>query len=363
MKGLVIGGGGPTGPLIVEGLRARGYRTTVLNRGVHPVALPDDVEILRADPHFLEPLQAAIGDREFDVVIASYGRLGVVAQALADRTDRFIGVGGFVGYRGFYNPAANQPAGLPLPTPEHAPLVATRDEHPFAARVAEAEAEVFRYHPTATLLRYPYVYGQRQLVPREWSVVRRVLDGRRSIVLINGGMGLLMHGYAENVAHAAMLTIDRPDIAAGRIYNVGDEVQLDLRQFVEVAADALGVQLAIASVPDTPSTRRAALAPITDHKLMDLHLIRTELGYRDVVPTVEAVARTVRWYAGNPLERGGEIEQRMLDVFDYAAEDRMIALSEKYAAEFGAIDVVAPDEAHPYAHPKEQGTGRDHRGR
>ena len=28
-------------------------------------------------------------------------------------------------------------------------------------------------------MRYPYAYGPYQLVPREWSVVRRVLDGRR----------------------------------------------------------------------------------------------------------------------------------------------------------------------------------------
>lgn len=363
MKALVIGGSGPTGPHVVEGLRARGYEVAVLNRGVHPLALGDDVEVIRGDPHFLDPLRSAIGERTFDLVVASYGRLAIVAEALAGRAGRFIGIGGFVGYRGFYVPQANRPSGLALPTPEEAALVTEASDHPFAARVAEAEAAVFSHHPSATLLRYPYVYGPRQLVPREWSVVRRVLDGRRSIVLINGGMGLLMHGYAENIAHAVMLVVDQPTVAAGRIYNCGDEVQLDLRQFVEVAADALNVRLEIASVPDTPATRRAALAPLTDHKLMDLHRIRSELGYRDVVPTVEAVARTVRWYADHPLERGGEIERRMLDVFDYAAEDRMIALAARHAEELAAIDVVAPDEAHPYAHPKEQGMKRDHRGR
>ncbi|SFR89869.1 NAD-dependent epimerase/dehydratase family protein [Sphingomonas jatrophae] len=363
MKALVIGGSGPTGPHIVEGLRARGYRVAVLNRGVHPIALAQDVEVIRGDPHFLDPLREALGTRSFDLVVASYGRLGIVAEALAGRAGRFIGIGGFVGYRGFYVPAANRPSGLPIPTPEDAPLVTDKADHAFAARVAAAEAAVLAHHPSATILRYPYVYGPRQLVPREWSVVRRVLDGRRSIVLINGGMGLLMHGFAENIAHAVMLVVDQPGVAAGRIYNCGDEVQLDLRQFVEVAADALGVRLEIASVPDTPATRRAALAPLTDHKLMDLNLIRHELGYRDVVPTLEAVARTVRHYRDNPLERGGEIERRMLDVFDYAAEDRLIDLARRFADEAAAVEVIAPDDAHPYAHPKEQGLQRDHRGR
>ena len=39
MKILVIGGGGPTGLHVVEGLRQRGYKVSVLNRGVHPVEL------------------------------------------------------------------------------------------------------------------------------------------------------------------------------------------------------------------------------------------------------------------------------------------------------------------------------------
>lgn len=363
MKALVIGGGGPTGPHVVEGLRQRGYRVAVLNRGVHPVELPVDVERIVGDPHFLDPLVTAVGGREFDLVVASYGRLATVAEAFAGRAGRFIGVGGFVGYRGFYVPETCYPRGLPVPVPEHAPMVSDPGEHRFAALVASAEAEVFRHHPGATLFRYPYVYGPRQLVPREWSVVRRVLDGRRTIVLIDGGMGLLMHGYAENIAHSVMLAVDQPEIAAGRIYNCGDEVQLDLRQFVEVAGHALGVKLEIASVPDTPATRAAALAPLTDHKLMDLHAIRGELGYRDVVPTIEAVERTVRHYADNPLERHGEIEQRMLDVFDYEAEDRLIAMAREFAERAAAVEVRKPDEAHPYAHPKEAGTGPDHRGR
>lgn len=359
----MIGGGGPTGPHVVAGLRQRGYRVAVLNRGIHPAPLPDDVEHIVGDPHFLAPLQEAIGSRTFDLAIGSYGRLGTVAQALAGRAARFIGVGGFVGYRGFYRPETMRPSGLPIPTPETAPLVTDPAEHKFAALVATAEAEVFRHHPGATIFRYPYVYGPRQLVPREWSIVRRVQDGRRAIVLINGGMGLLMHGYAENIAHAVMLAVDKPGIAAGRAYNCGDEVQLDLRQFVELAGDALGVTLEIAAVPDTLSTRRAALAPLTDHKLMDLHAIRSELGYRDVVPTAEAVARTVRWYAEHPLERGGEIETRLPDPFDYDAEDRMIEAARRFTREVAEIPVRDKDDAHPYPHPREAGAKRDQRGR
>ncbi len=362
MKALVVGGGGPTGPHIVEGLRARGYQTAVLNRGVHPVELPDDVERLVGDPHFLAPLVESLGARSFDLVIGSYGRLGVLAEAFAGRAERFIGVGGFVAYRGFFEPQANLPSGLPVPTSEAWPLVTDPQEHHFASRVAAAEAAVFRLHPTGTVFRYPVVYGPRQLVPREWSVVRRVLDGRTFVCAVQGGLALQTLGYAENLAHAVLLAVDNPVVCAGKAYNTGDEVQLDLRQFIEVAADALGAKLEIIPVADDPDLLGLAFARTGHHRLLDLSLIRADLGYRDLVHPVDAVARTVRWYAEHPLERGGEIEGRMFDNFDYEAEDRYAALYREFHGK--AVAVGRPmHEVHPYAHPEAAGTGRDQRGR
>jgi nucleoside-diphosphate-sugar epimerase len=363
MKALVVGGGGPTGSHIVAGLRARGYQTAVLNRGVHPVDLPDDVERIVGDPHFLGPLADAIGPRSFDLVVGSYGRLAVLAEAFAGRAGRFIGVGGWVSYRGFFEPQANHPAGLPVPTPETWPLVTDPEEHRFAALVAAAEQAVFRHHPDGTVFRYPYVYGPRQLVPREWSVVRRVLDGRRTIAAIHGGLGLMTHGYAENLAHTILLAVDNPRTSAGKAYNCGDDVQLDLRQFIEVAAGALGAKLEVIPIPDTPALHALSFTRSGHLRLMDTSRIRADLGYRDLVPSVEAVARTARWYADHPLERGGEIERKMFDFFDYAAEDRLTALYRDFEAQAAALPARPMHDIHPYAHPDAAGTGRDQRGR
>ena len=40
---LIIGGSGPTGPHIVDGMRQRGFRVSVLSRGVHSYPFPQDV--------------------------------------------------------------------------------------------------------------------------------------------------------------------------------------------------------------------------------------------------------------------------------------------------------------------------------
>ena len=76
MRALVIGGTGPTGHFIVNGLRARGYAVTIFHSGRHELAeIPADVEHLHGDPFAPGALEAALGARSFDVCIATYGRL------------------------------------------------------------------------------------------------------------------------------------------------------------------------------------------------------------------------------------------------------------------------------------------------
>jgi nucleoside-diphosphate-sugar epimerase len=364
MKALLIGGSGPTGPAVVEGLRARGYEVSVLNRGVHRVPLPDDVTEIVGDPHFLEPMQEALGDRTFDVVVASYGRLAVTSEALAGRAGRFIGIGGVPAYRGYMDPGENFPRGNLMPLREDAPLAGPGDNR-FEVLIAAAESTVMDFHPMATIFRYPYVYGPRQVVPREWSIVRRVLDGRRTLIAMNGGLALITHLYAENAVHAVLLAVDQPEVAAGKIYNIADDGQLDERQFFEVAAAALDVEIDVVSIPQVASLRGVGMSLLGGHKMLDTNLIRTELGYRDAVPSVEAITRTVRWYHDNPLERGSEYEQRMHDVFDYESEDRIIELFRTYKDSLGAIELKERENytLHPYAHPKKSVIGRDERGR
>ena len=61
MKALVIGGTGPTGPFIVQGLLQRDYTVAILHRGTHEIAeIPPEVEHIHTDPHFLETLNTAL---------------------------------------------------------------------------------------------------------------------------------------------------------------------------------------------------------------------------------------------------------------------------------------------------------------
>ena len=74
MKALVIGGTGPTGPYILEGLVKREYDTTIYHRGIHEVELHSSVKHIHGDP-FSSDLERDWGGLLFDLVISNYGRL------------------------------------------------------------------------------------------------------------------------------------------------------------------------------------------------------------------------------------------------------------------------------------------------
>ncbi len=344
MRALVIGGTGPTGHFIVNGLRRRGYHVAMLHSGRHEVPeIPGDVEHVHTNPFEEDALREALGARSFDVCVATYGRLRTTAKLMAGRCGRFISVGGAPAYSGYMNADMWQPAGLPVPTREDAPTVASERDDAKGYRIRRTEEAVLAHHPTAGHFRYPYVYGKYQLLPREWLIVRRILDGRPFIVLPEDGLTLCHYGYAENLAHALLLAVDQPAASAGQIYNCADEEVLTLRQVVEIVAAALAKPLEIVSLPWELAVcaRPLVMQQRATHRVLDLGKLRTQLGYRDVVPAREALARTARELAAHPLARGGWEEKALTDPFDYAAEDALVAAWRKALASVAPVKFAA----------------------
>jgi nucleoside-diphosphate-sugar epimerase len=294
---LVIGGTGPTGYYIVDGLLERGFEVAILHTGRHEIdEIPAQVEHIHTDPFSESELRGALGDRTFDLTVATYGRLRRVAEVMAGHTGRFISVGGGPAYLGYMNADALEPAGLPVP-------------------VAEDAAKV------------TYIYGKYQIAPREWSIVRRILDQREFIILPDGGLTLNHYGFAQNMAHALLLAVDNFEVSRGQIYNCGDDEVLTLRQVVEVITVALDHDWKIESLPweFAEPARPLVQQPWTTHRVFDLSKLKRDLGYRDVVSPRQAVAVVAQQLADEPLPYGGTAERVLQDPFDYAAEDAIVA--------------------------------------
>ena len=362
MKALVIGGTGPTGPYLVSGLMARGYDVAMLHRGAHELPEnPAEVEHIHSDPHFRETLDEGLSGRSFDIVIATYGRIRVIAEALIGKTPRLIAVGGAVGYRGMMHPNANTPPGMPIPTREDAQGIANREEFEFGWLIRHTESVVMAGHAAghynATMFRYPMVYGPNSLRSLEWHIMKRARDKRRQIILPEGGLTVLSRGYAENMAHAVLLAVDKPEASAGKIYNCADEQGLTVAQWVQMIAGAMDWEFEICSLPGVfaySASDFLLFHNAVNHQIMDISAIRHELGYRDVVTMQEAIPRTVNWM----LEHRPDTAP-----LDYTMEDRLLAVYNRAKQELQSIPFTAQPVHHSYAHPKAPGQARDHRNR
>jgi nucleoside-diphosphate-sugar epimerase len=364
---LVVGGTGPTGPYLVGGLRERGYDVTIFHRGTHEISeIPPDVAHIHGDPHFPETIARALEGLTFDLALVTYGRVRHLADALAGRVGRFVSVGGMPVYRGYWDPAENVPAGMAVPVAEAGPVAGPHDNR-FGRLIRETEEAVLAAHPSAAHFRYPYVYGPYQVSPREWSVVRRVLDGRRSIIVADGGHSVITRGFAQNLAHAVLLAVDEPDRSAGQIYNCGDEVQYSVRQWIELVAGALGAELELISLPDELAAHADPLQLDGRgfHRVLDLHKVRAELGYADVVSVPDAVRRTVDWLVAHRPPPGGHTETDIGDRFDYAAEDELVRAYRSALQQLRPLAPARPEgySPHSYAHPQQADQPRDHRNR
>ena len=372
MRALIIGGTGPTGHFLCAGLLNRGFHVSIFHRGTHETeTLPSSVEHIHGDPHFAETAESALRGKKFDLVIATYGRTRVLVHALKGKTERFIAITGAPVYRGYLNPAHNTPFGLPVPIREDAPVVDSPDVHPFSYKISETEKTLMASHDgrafNVTCFRYPQVYGPYQPNPLEWCVIRRILDNRPHIILPDGGLSLESRGYAENVAHCVLLAVDHPKASAGEIYNVADDEQFTLRQWVEMITQAMSYRWEIVSVPEVIARPGWPLLPFqgpASHRLMDTQKVKLVLGYKDVVPVRLALEGTVQWYIEHRPEQGGETESRLQDPFDYAVEDEIVNLYNSCINQIESkVKFKLPSITHPYAHPKVEGKKRDHKNR
>lgn len=365
---LLIGGGGPTGPLVVNALIAEGHDVAVMNTGRHPVAFDGPVERITADPNFLEPVQQAVKGRFFDTVIAQYGRLRYVAEAMSGHVEHFIGISSTFYPNWIDPPATVRPSsetGIARdwsvqyldeasPMPVHMPLDPVGK---FGARLVETDTALQWAHAhgefEATILRYPRVYGPRQPGAAEWSVIRRLLDGRERIILPEGGFLMQSALYSENAARIVLAAVRDRAAASGQIFNCADGETITQRKWIRLIAAAMGKEIEVASVPAAlaqPAWPYARWPLTVGHHILDTSNLE-RLNYAPM-PVKYALQRTVEWFLEDAAERGAAAEPQLRDSFRYDLEDRLLAALDSARNQIEAIDFPEFDMSHYYAHPK-----------
>jgi nucleoside-diphosphate-sugar epimerase len=361
LNALVVGGTGPTGPAIVNGLLQRGYDVSIMHRGTHEVEFDGLVEHIHKDPNFADALGEAMGTRRWwDLIVFSYGRLAHGVEAAKGRTGRFIAIGGLNSA-----PKADPRVGLlgPSATLREEHLVGAAEPYApkLAARITPARDAVFAAHTAgyfdATYLSFPSnVYGPRAPGPREWCFVRRILDNRRSVIVPDGGVTVIPRGYGDNLGHGVLLAVDDAGASAGRHFALADLRQFTMRQIVDAIAEHLNHDWEVVDMPHEFALPTRAFNFGRTTTIPHTAAAEAALGYRDVVPADAALRATVEWLLENRPEPGGDVERRIGAVFDYEKEDQLIdawqrAMSgvRESFAKVGYPDAPLP---HVYDHPK-----------
>jgi nucleoside-diphosphate-sugar epimerase len=240
------------------------------------------------------------------------------------------------------------------PVPETTPLETVGK---LGQRVVEADTEIrlghLRGDYLATLLRYPRVYGPRQPGAAEWSIIRRILDGRRRILVPDGGFLIQSVLYVENAARIVLSAIENRDASAGQVFNCADPEPITHRKWINLIAGVMNAEVELVSAPMAsakPSWPYARF-PLTDgHHILDTQKMQRLLPH-EPTPLAIGMRRTVEWYMQDPDNRGRTVEPQLRDPFRYDVEDKLFAAIDEARDRIDAIEVPDMDMAHTYTHP------------
>jgi nucleoside-diphosphate-sugar epimerase len=359
MDTLLIGGTGPTGRHIVAGLLERGHRVSLLHTGQHETELPPDIEHIHTDPHFAEPMQSAIGNRHFDLVIATYGRTRVIADVFANKTGRLITASGA------HYATATDPRWGPVGAPALAregisPVQDQPHDRPVPHKVWKTERHLLARHDQGafdlTILRYPnLVYGPSSAANPDWSAVKRALDGRPYLLMSEGGLRFRNRGFSQNVAQAVLLASDKSEVTAGKIYDVADVQQFTEGAIALYIGRLLGQEFEIIDIPAQIAQQvHQELGKYSGgFSIFDTSPIQEDLGFADIVPVPDAIALSVEWLRDNPIAPDSEIAKQINDPFDYELEDELARIYLEARDRANELQFRTTPTAHMYRHPKQ----------
>jgi nucleoside-diphosphate-sugar epimerase len=332
MRFLILGGTRFIGPAVVRLLVEQGQAVAVFHRGESRADLPSSVVHLLGDRKCLAGFATDFARFGPDVLIDMFAMTEMdavaVVKAFGGLVRRMVVLSSMDVYRAYDRFRGIDPGAIDtMPLAEDAPL---RNElFPYRSPATSADELLFNYEKIlveravlgqpglpATVVRLPCVYGPGDYQHRTFEYLKRMDDGRPAILLSeHRAAWRWTRGYVENVAAAVVLAAT-DDRASGQIFNVGDEESLSEADWVRRIGHAAAWQGEVLTVPENelPDHLRTTVNWRQDI-VGDTGKIRRELGYRERVPALEAMARTVAW------ERIHTPEHIDPKQYDYGAEE------------------------------------------
>ena len=341
MKILVIGGTSFFGKEIVELALNAGHEVTVFSRGNVRPDFWKQIDHIAGDRNDADDFASKLANKQFDAVIdnIAFNRDHVVNALIAlgenfgryiltSTTAVYIGAGPFdqplrevdTNYDLPENP---QLAPYPKPTPAGMIGYATGK---LAAEKALIEQEQIPY----TIIRPHIVVGPEDNSGRLQFFCQRLTDGN-PLVLINGGVQSVQFVYSHDLARSYLLALDSAR-AINQVYTITGDKTCRLVDWVEMAANYLGVQPNLIPIP-LEVVQQADFTYAENWVLrgtltFDISKAVADLGFQ---PTpIEKWTKTVaQWYQDTT---------HTSDSPGYADRDKEIELAENYLEKIARLN-------------------------
>jgi len=346
MRVLILGGTGFIGSHVVKQTAEKGHEVTIVHRGRSSTTLPEGVNSILFDRRELSDYTPQLRKLAPELVIDMIPRTAqeswTLTRAISGVANRMIVVSSIDVYRA-YNRLRKKEPGSPDATPlkENAPLreqlypyrgvavdalhTAYEYEKILVERLAQSESEL-----QTTILRMPVVYGPKDPQVRIFDYLRRMDDGRKTILLgKQQSKWQLTRSYVEDIATAVVLAGE--DQSSGNfIYNIGESEALTEIEWVKMVGQAAGWTGEVVTIEDESlPTHLSQDYDWRQHLTIDTDDFRSKFNFKESVPRDKALAMTVAWQRENPPEN---ID---LDKFDYEAEDEALESKLKLASAKG----------------------------
>jgi nucleoside-diphosphate-sugar epimerase len=323
-RAFLLGGSGQTGRALVPRLLARGWDVVVASRGEREVQ--DGVEHAAVDRDVEGALAAAVGDGA-DVLVDFVAFEPEHADQLLALRDR-VGSVVIMSTAAVYFPEDEQQfARLPVPITERTETVAPGSGG-YATKKRAVELKLLDQDELpATLIRAGAIHGPWSSWAREWHFVKRVLDGRRAIVLAYRGASRFQPISVHNLAELVWLAAERPGL---RVLNAGDPTAPTVLEISRAVAANLGHEWAEILIGEPVGEIGNTFWSTPHPVVLDMTEAELQLGYRPVTTYEQALPETIAWLVEETKTRPWQelmprAAEYMQSSFDYGAEDDFLA--------------------------------------